>query len=313
MPLLVNVCLARAGRKVEARNRVPDVLKAIVFMVAKIDRLADIKGQYDVVLCDVWGVLHNGVESFQPAAEALRNFRIEGGTVVLITNSPRLSADVGLQIVGLGVGADSYDAIVTSGDVTRALIEDGPKNIHFVGADWNQSLLDGLDVSCVGIEEADAVVCAGLRDDENEQAEDYLPMLEQAKARDLPFVCANPDIVVERGHKLVPCAGAIAALYEKMGGVTRISGKPHRPIYEAALETAKTVKGAVDPRRVVAIGDGMPTDIKGAHDFGLDVIYIALGIHAAIYSRTGVIDEAALDTFLAEHRMTPVGWMPRLR
>ncbi len=305
--------LPAPGRKVEARYRVPDVLKAIVFMVAKIERLADIKGRYDVVLCDVWGVLHNGVESFQPAAEALLNFRIEGGTVVLITNSPRLNEDVSRQIAGLGVGADSYDAIVTSGDVTRALIEEGPKNIHFVGADWNQSLLDGLDVTCVEIEEADAVVCAGLRDDENERAEDYIPMLEQAKARDLPFICANPDIVVERGHKLVPCAGAIAVLYEQMGGSTRISGKPHRPIYEAALETVKAVKGSFDPGRVVAIGDGMPTDIKGAHDFGIDVLYIALGIHAALYARSGAVDETALETFLAEHRMTPVGWMPRLR
>jgi len=282
-------------------------------MVNKIFRLADTRDRYDAVLCDVWGVLHNGVESWPEAVEALRSFRRDGGIAVLITNSPRPNNGVREQLAGLGVDPDSYDDIVTSGDVTRSLIEAGPREIHYIGNETSAALLDGLDVHMVAVEDAGSVVCAGLVDDETEQADDYRPVLRKALERNLPLVCANPDIVVERGNRLIPCAGAVAALYEEMGGRTLVAGKPHTPIYEAAIERVRRLRGEVDKNRVVAVGDGMLTDVTGARDFGLDLIYVAMGIHAHDYCGPSGLDEERLDAFLENHGAHPVGWMNRLR
>jgi HAD superfamily hydrolase (TIGR01450 family) len=282
-------------------------------MSQRIQSFRDIASHYDVVLCDVWGVLHNGVEAFSYASEALAAARAAGLTVVLITNSPRPHPGVKVQIRGLGVADDAYDRIVTSGDVTRALIADGPKNIHFIGAEKDLALLDGLDVEQVALEEAEIVVCAGLRDDEAETIEDYREEMIKLAARNLPFICANPDLVVERGHRLIACAGAIAKLYEDLGGTTRIAGKPHRPIYEKSLAEARDVRGAFDLSRVIAIGDGMPTDVRGAEAFGLDVLYISGGIHAQHYVEAGRTDEAKLEAFLARENAHPKWWMPRLQ
>lgn len=282
-------------------------------MSQRIQSFRDIASHYDVVLCDVWGVLHNGVEAFSYASEALAAARAAGLTVVLITNSPRPHPGVKVQIRGLGVADDAYDRIVTSGDVTRALIADGPKNIHFIGAEKDLALLDGLDVEQVALEEAEIVVCAGLRDDEAETIEDYREEMMKLAARNLPFICANPDLVVERGHRLIACAGAIAKLYEDLGGTTRIAGKPHRPIYEKSLAEARDVRGAFDLSRVIAIGDGMPTDVRGAEAFGLDVLYISGGIHAQHYVEAGRTDEAKLEAFLARENAHPKWWMPRLQ
>lgn len=282
-------------------------------MAERIRSFADIAGRYDVVLCDVWGVLHNGVEAFSAACEALLAARAAGLTVVLITNSPRPHPGVKVQIRGLGVPDGAYDRIVTSGDVTRALIAAGPKKIRFIGAERDHVLLDGLDVTPVDIGEAEAVVCAGPRHDETETAEDYRAELSALAARGLPFVCANPDLVVERGHRLIPCAGALAALYEALGGKTAIAGKPHRPIYDKSLAEARAVRGDVDLSRVVAIGDGLPTDVRGAEACGLDVLYISGGIHARDYVEAGRTDEARLEAFLAREGAHPKWWMPRLQ
>ncbi|MFC3073866.1 TIGR01459 family HAD-type hydrolase [Shinella pollutisoli] len=282
-------------------------------MAERIRSFAEIAGRYDVVLCDVWGVLHNGVEAFAAASEALAAARAAGLTVVLITNSPRPYPGVKVQIRGLGVPDEAYDRIVTSGDVTRALIAEGPRKIRFIGADRDYPLLDGLDVTPVDMEAAEAVVCAGLRDDEAETAEDYRTELAALAARGLPFVCANPDLVVERGHRLIPCAGAIAALYEELGGRTAIAGKPHRPIYEKSIAEAREVRGDFDLARVIAVGDGMPTDVRGAEALGLDVLYISGGIHAREYVEAGRTDEARLDAFLSREGAHPKWWMPRLQ
>jgi HAD superfamily hydrolase (TIGR01459 family) len=282
-------------------------------MAERIQSFRDIASQYDVVLCDVWGVLHNGVEAFSHASEALAAARAAGLTVVLITNSPRPYPGVKVQIRNLGVTDDAYDRIVTSGDVTRALIAEGPKSVYFIGADKDLSLLDGLGVERVGMEEAGIVVCAGLREDELETVEDYRQELAALAARDLPFICANPDLVVERGHRLIPCAGALAKLYEELGRSTRIAGKPHRPIYEKSLAEAEAVRGAFDVSRVIAIGDGMPTDVRGAEAFGLDVLYISGGIHAQHYVEAGRTDEVKLEAFLKDESATPRWWMPRLQ
>ncbi|MCF3641467.1 TIGR01459 family HAD-type hydrolase [Rhizobium sp. TRM95111] len=281
-------------------------------MARRIHSFREIAADYDVVLCDVWGVLHNGVDAFAFASEALAEARRAGLTVVLITNSPRPFPGVKVQIRGLGVLDEAYDRIVTSGDVTRSLIASGPDAIYFIGADKDHPLLDGLGVRPVGIEEAGIVVCAGLRDDENETAEQYRDELAALAARHLPFICANPDLVVERGHRLIPCAGALARLYGELGGSTLIAGKPHRPIYEKAMAEARAVRGDIDPARVIAIGDGMPTDVNGAEAFGLDVLYISGGIHAARYVEGGRTDEAKLAAFLEAEGATPKWWMPRL-
>ncbi|MGO4618739.1 TIGR01459 family HAD-type hydrolase [Ensifer sp. 2YAB10] len=281
-------------------------------MAARINSFREIAGRYDVVLCDVWGVLHNGVQAFASACEALAEARAAGLTVVLITNSPRPHPSVKVQIRGLGVPDETYDRIVTSGDVTRALIAAADKKIFFIGAERDLPLLEGLGTQIVSSEDAETVVCAGFYDDETETPEHYRATLTGLAKRKIPFICANPDLVVERGHRLIPCAGAIAKLYEELGGEARIAGKPYVAIYRAALTEAKAVRGPLDLSRVIAVGDGMPTDVKGAQDAGFDLLYISAGIHAQEYMNESRTDEAKLAAFLKKEGASPKYWMPRL-
>jgi len=281
-------------------------------MADRISSFSDITSRYDVVLCDVWGVLHNGVDAFPYASEALTAARAAGLTVVLITNSPRPSPAVITQLAEIGVADTAYDAIVTSGDVTRKLIAEGPKNVFLLGPARDTLLTDGLGVTLVGEDEADVIVCTGFFDDETETPADYQKMLEAFQKRGVPMICANPDLVVERGHRIIPCAGAMAAYYVELGGESRVAGKPHQPIYEAALAAARDLRGDFPVSRVLAIGDGMPTDVRGALDQGLDLLYISGGIHAAEYVVDGVTDEGKLDAYLASEKATPAWWMPRL-
>ncbi|MEI3850236.1 MULTISPECIES: TIGR01459 family HAD-type hydrolase [Ensifer] len=281
-------------------------------MAARINSFREIAARYDVVLCDVWGVLHNGVQAFASACEALAEARAAGLTVVLITNSPRPHPGVKIQIRGLGVPDEAYDRIVTSGDVTRALIAAAAKKIFFIGAERDLPLLEGLGTQIVSSEDAETVVCAGFYDDETETPEHYRATLTGLAQRKIPFICANPDLVVERGHRLIPCAGAIAKLYEELGGEARIAGKPYIAIYRAALTEAKAVRGALDLSRVIAVGDGMPTDVKGAQDAGFDLLYISAGIHAQEYMNESRTDEAKLAAFLKKEGASPKYWMPRL-
>ncbi|THV23280.1 TIGR01459 family HAD-type hydrolase [Peteryoungia ipomoeae] len=281
-------------------------------MARSITTLGDVTDAYDVILCDVWGVLHNGIDAFPLAGEALTAAREKGLTVVLITNSPRPAIGVIPQLRAIGVPDTAYDRIVTSGDVTRTLIAAGPKKVFLLGPERDMPLFDGLDVTVVSAEDADCVVCTGFFDDEVETPEDYRDMLTAFVARKVPLICANPDLVVERGHRIIPCAGAVAALYDTLGGETRIAGKPHKPIYEATLAAAREARGDFDKVRVLAIGDGMPTDVKGAVDAGLDLLYISGGIHAAEYATAGVTDEAQLHLFLDKEKVAPQYWMHRL-
>lgn len=281
-------------------------------MAERISGFQDITGRYDVVLCDVWGVLHNGIDPFPLAAEALVAARKAGLTVVLITNSPRPFPGVVSQLRVIGVPDEAYDRIVTSGDVTRTLIAAGPKKVFLLGPDRDMPLLEGLDVERVGEDEAEVIVCTGFFDDEIETPTDYRDMLTRFAARDVPFICANPDLVVERGPRMIPCAGAVAAFYRELGGRTQIAGKPHTPIYEASLAAARESRGDFSTDRVIAIGDGMPTDVRGALGQGLDLLYISGGIHAHEYVVDGRTDEAALATYLSDNDAAPVWWMPRL-
>lgn len=277
--------------------------------------LEALTGRYSALLCDVWGVIHNGVEAFPEAAAALQAAREKGVAVVLITNAPRPREGVIAQLATLGVPTSAWDQVVTSGDVTRELIRSGPRRVFHIGPDRDYPLYDGLDVDLVEEFEASTVVCTGLFDDETETPDDYAEMLRRLRARNLPFICANPDIVVERGHELIWCAGALARDYGQLGGRTLVSGKPHRPIYEAALAAAGEVLGReVDRSEALAIGDGMFTDVKGAADNGIDVLYVSGGIHARDYGEHAHMpDPAKLAAFLDKHGYAPVATIPKLR
>tara|TARA_R110002126_G_scaffold151287_21_gene298263 strand:- start:487 stop:1335 length:849 start_codon:yes stop_codon:yes gene_type:complete len=278
-------------------------------MLKKLDNLTDLDDKYDVILSDVWGVLHNGVSAYKEAATALVGMRAAGKTVILITNSPRRKQGVVAQLETLGITSDSYDEVVTSGELTRRLIEKAPKKVFFLGPDRDLQLLDGLDVERVDKDAAEAIVCTGFFDDEVEKPEDYQDILTEFVAKNLPFICANPDLIVERGERMIPCAGAIAAYYKKLGGEVFVAGKPHSPMYQTALEVAKNLRGDVDPSRVIAIGDGMPTDVRGAVNYGLDLIFVAHGIHINQYADGVSIDDFRLAGFLAKEGVRPNYWM----
>lgn len=243
--------------------------------------IAPLAASADGWLSDVWGVIHNGRAAFPAATDACRRFREAGGSVVLITNAPRPEAAVAAMLDGLGVPREAWDAIVTSGDVTRGLIRPlGSGTVFHLGPERDLGIFADLDVRLGSADDAEAVVCSGLFDDDTETPENYRSMLEGFRARELPMICANPDIVVERGERLVYCAGGIAQLYEQMGGRVIYAGKPHAPIYERAFEALAQVRGGPVPReRILAIGDGINTDIAGARAMGLRSVFIASALH----------------------------------
>ncbi|PZQ84780.1 MAG: TIGR01459 family HAD-type hydrolase [Ancylobacter novellus] len=277
---------------------------------------AKIAANYDVILCDVWGVLHNGVAAFAPAAEALKRARAAGTTVILVSNAPRPREGVAKILDGLGVPRDAYDTIVTSGMVTNALLA-GRAGTRFwhLGPERDIGIYDGLDLVFSGLEDAELIVCTGLFDDTVETPEDYADRLRAARARKLPFICANPDIVVERGGDLIWCAGAIAEAYAQLGGEVVFCGKPHRPIYETALATARTLRGSATPAgRVIAIGDALRTDLAGALGVGIDCLFVAAGIHAGELGleHGGTVDPKALARLLADGPGNPTAVTARL-
>ncbi len=248
---------------------------------ALVEGLKSLAENYDLILCDVWGVLHNGVKAYEAAGDALTRFREKGGRVVLVSNAPRPGSSVGTQLDGFKVPRTAYDAIVTSGDLTRLAIQERlDKVVNHIGPPRDMPIYNGLDVRFGSIEEADYVVCSGFDDDERETVENYRERLEAMLRRDLLMVCANPDLIVERGHMILPCAGAIGLAYEEMGGTVFYAGKPHAPVYEKALAVAAEVSGRSIPKeRVLAVGDAIRTDIAGAVGFGIDALMIARGIH----------------------------------
>ncbi|MEL6436940.1 MAG: TIGR01459 family HAD-type hydrolase [Pseudomonadota bacterium] len=268
---------------------------------------------YHVILCDVWGVLHNGRQAWPGASAALTAARAAGKTVILITNSPRPHAGVRIQLGEFGVPDDAYDAIATSGDVTRALISEAPRRQFHLGPDRDYPLFEGLDIELVDEFEANAVVCTGLFDDETETPDTYEEMLTRMRGRNLPFICANPDIVVERGDRLVYCAGALARRYALMGGRTMIAGKPHKPIYDRAMDLAAQARGRpVEKTQTLVIGDGVTTDVKGAVDNGFDLMFVTDGIHAREYGEPGVPDLEKVVAFLDDFGAKPVATMTKL-
>jgi len=261
-----------------------------------VERLSDLVGGVEVILSDIWGVVHNGLESFPEACEALHTYRKKGGTVILITNAPRPADSVQRQLQKLGVADDTYDAIVSSGDLTRHYVADHPgRKVFWLGPERDSSIYRGLDLKLSPLAQADYIVCTGLLDDETESAEDYRPMMREALARELTLICANPDIVVERGDRLIYCAGAIAELYRELGGEVIFYGKPHRPIYERAIQLAAEHGGhEIKLDRVLAIGDSVRTDLAGAHGFGIDCLFVTRGIHSEEFEGVDQLDPASI-------------------
>lgn len=261
-----------------------------------VERLRDLVDGVEVILSDIWGVVHNGLESFPEACEALHTYRQRGGTVILITNAPRPADSVQRQLRKLGVADETYDAIVSSGDLTRNFVADHPgKKMFWIGPDRDSSIHRGLDAVMAPLEQADYIVCTGLFDDETESAEDYRAMMLLAREHELPLVCANPDIVVERGDRLIYCAGAIAELYRELGGEVIFYGKPHRPIYERAMALAAERRGQpTSLDRVLAIGDSVRTDLAGALGFGIDCLFLTRGIHSEEFEGIDQLDPASV-------------------
>ena len=276
----------------------------------QITGLSEIAGDYRALFCDVWGVLHNGLRAFPGTVDALRNYRLEtGGSVVLVTNAPRPATDIADQLAAFGVPDDAYDSIVTSGDVTRAAVAARPgARIFHLGPERDLGFYEGLDITLTGAADAELVSCTGLFDDTAETPEDYRERLADFAGRGLPMVCANPDIVVERGEELVWCAGALARLYEELGGSVVLSGKPHPPIYEAAMAHA----GLSDRRLALAVGDGLPTDVRGACNAGIDVLFITGGIHSEDFGPVLSPDPEKVRARLAAEGLTARAFMPVL-
>lgn len=235
--------------------------------------LDEVLSGYDALFCDVWGVVHDGVASHPAAVAALTAARRAGKKVVFLTNSPRLNDGVERQIAGLGVTREAFDAIVTSGDATRALIEAGSRHVLHIGPERDLDIFGGLGLSLESEAGAQVIVCTGLADDRSEDPEAYRPLLQRLADRGLPMICANPDIVVHVGDRLIPCAGAVAAIYAEIGGTVHLAGKPHAPIYAVAR------RAGGEEARVLCIGDGLMTDVLGANNHGADCLFISHGIH----------------------------------
>lgn len=286
--------------------------------------LSALAPNYDVILCDAWGVVHDGRRRTASACEALMRFRARGGTVVLITNAPRPREPIQKLLDGFSVPREAYDTIVSSGDVTVDLVAArGMAPLHHIGPPKDLSLFEtvaavtGEKPPLLSLAEADYVVCTGLFDD-YEDPEPYLPTLVAMKERDLPMICANPDIVVHIGDDLLWCAGALAERYEGLGGRVIMAGKPHAIIYEAALREAEAFRGApFDRARVLAIGDGLFTDIRGAAAQGFDALFVTAGVHRALLHPSAgeddwSVDESAYRALLAEAGAAPAGHLREL-
>lgn len=282
--------------------------------VPVLDSAGFLLSRYDTIFCDVWGVVHNGVAAYEAAGEALARFRAAGGTVVLLSNAPNPSPNVAKLLDAKGVRRDAWDALVTSGDITRAHVRaEGYRRVHHIGEPRDLPVFADLGTEFAPLSDCDAIVCTGLVDDLAETGETYRPMMLEALSRSVPFVCANPDLVVEVGGVLYPCAGAIAAVYEEIGGAVFWAGKPHTAAYEAALATAERIRGHVPERhRIIAIGDAIRTDIAGAEGFGIDSLLIGGGIHREELMPTGRIDAARLARLVAEPAPRPVAAMAEL-
>lgn len=271
-------------------------------MTAFPESLESLADRYDAVLCDIWGVLHNGREVFPEAVDALLRYREMGGIVVLVSNVPKPRDPIPGQLERLGCPPGVYDAIVTSGDAIRAELRvRAPGPMLKMGPPDDDVLWQGLGLEQVDdVQDAAFLAISGLDDPFGEKPFDYSDLLEEARDRDLELLCANPDLVVRMGEKLMWCAGTVAAQYGNLGGRVVMAGKPFAPIYRLAFEEIENLAGrAIDERRLLAIGDGVGTDIRGANAADIDSLFIASGMHGEALRTNGVLDSAKVAVALA--------------
>jgi HAD superfamily hydrolase (TIGR01459 family) len=249
----------------------------------KLTPLCELADHYDSLLCDIWGVVHNGIAAFDDAVDALCQYRAQGGIVILITNAPRYCREIYPQLDRFGVPREAFDAVITSGDVTAILMADKPcaPVFHF-GPERDHSVLEGLTNPIVGASDAELCLLTGPLDDRIESVDIYHSLLIEMRDNGVEMICANPDLVVQSGDRMVICAGLIAQSYAKIGGEVFFSGKPEAQIYDEALTIVARLAGRHIPKsRILAIGDGLPTDIQGAAQNGFDAYFMTSGIHAS--------------------------------
>ncbi|WP_415401980.1 TIGR01459 family HAD-type hydrolase [Tateyamaria sp. SN3-11] len=290
-------------------------------MAQIISSLAEISDRYDALFVDLWGCVHNGVHALPEAVAALQAYRAKGGKVVLVTNSPRPRAGVTKQLVHFGVPDDAWDTIATSGDSARAAMFRGVvgTKVYFIGHPGEEKFFepigvikDPIDVKMVALEEAEGIVCTGPRDpmaDPDTMRPEFL----MAKQLGLKLLCANPDIVVDRGEVREWCAGALAQLYTEMGGESLYFGKPHPPIYDLARRRLAELGVDVPDIAILAIGDGVLTDIAGAMGEDIDSLFISGGLAAAETKTSHQPDSDSLSTYLQKEMSAPTFAIGHLR
>jgi HAD superfamily hydrolase (TIGR01459 family) len=281
--------------------------------------LSALAPRYEALICDVWGVVHNGLEAHPGVVDCLTQARAARKIVLLLTNAPRPSEPIKVQLESLGVPRDAYDGIVTSGDLTQSVFAERTANgrifkVLHVGPDRCLPLFEGFDVARVSLEDAETIVCTGPFDDTKEGPEDYRDLWANALVRRLPMICANPDLVVQRGDQLVYCAGALGKLYEEMGGKVLYLGKPHLPVYDFVARRLTEITGHAVPRnKWLAIGDGLKTDILGATRAGVDAVLVTGGIHEPELSdSSGAPDQNRIAQILSRDGLCVVAAMRRL-
>jgi HAD superfamily hydrolase (TIGR01459 family) len=245
----------------------------------EVNNFSEISNQYNALICDIWGVIHNGQELFPGINECLLNFKMLNNVVILLSNAPRPSSYVSSVLDKLGFKDECYDGIITSGDLTKKSLDEKifGENCYHIGPERDLNIFEGTNVNRVDFNNSDFIFVTGLFNDEIEDENDYLDLLNSAREREMTLVCANPDLLVQRGDKLIPCAGLISKTYEEMGGKVVNIGKPFSPIFKEAIEMVKK-NSKFDEHKILVVGDGLETDIKGANSIGLDSILVLGGL-----------------------------------
>lgn len=292
-------------------------------MTRIIRELAEISDRYDVLFCDLWGCVHDGKRAMPAAVAALQAFRAKGGAVVLLTNAPRPKPSVMRQIERLGVPTDAWDEIVTSGDAAQYALVNGAvgRKVWHVGPPKDLTFfsemapdLPAADIELVPLTEAEGIVATDLFDNLHEQPDEYYGRLLMAREANLPMLCANPDLMVDYGDKRVWCAGALAKMYEEMGGTALYFGKPHPPIYDLARRRLAAMGREVSEDRILCLGDGIGTDVAGAAGEGLDGLFVTGGLAAEEFGPDVENPDAALlNAWLAAREAAPQWAIGRLR
>ena len=282
-----------------------------------VQSLAEIGGAYQALLVDLWGCYHDGLAPYPAAVAALRAYRARGGIVILLTNAPRPAASVVAFLDRIGAPADSYDGVMSSGAACQRAMASGEygQRFHYVGPPRDLHMLTDLGLADIALDDADAILCTGLGDDTAETPGDYFEAMADWHGRGLRLLCANPDLIVDRGEQRLYCAGALALAYEQAGGEVIWFGKPHRATYRQSFHLIEELAGReVAPADVLAIGDGIRTDVKGGLDAGLDVLFVTGGLSAGeVGADPEHPDPARLDACLAEHGVAPRYAIGRLR